>query len=184
MKHKTKVLVILCILFLIACLVFFFKPLLYHFRSNKNVDSIQLQTLIDNASQSLKSNDVPVGALLIYNDSVLSTGYNTVYRDSNAGGHAEINAISNAIQKTGFKNFSKLDRNKLILVSTFEPCMMCKGAIMEYNIRQVYFLKEKGIFHWLKEDLKQVRYEWNKHQSDGGEFQDSLFMLHPKKSRQ
>ena len=177
---KSKAPAILLILFLIACLVFFFKPLLYHFHSNKNLESSQLQTLIDNASQSLKSNDVPVGALIIYNDSILSTGYNTVYRDSNAGGHAEINAISNAIRKIGFDAFAKLDRKKLVLVSTFDPCMMCNGAIIEYNIRHVYFLKGKGLFHWWKNDAKEFRYEWNKYQLDGEALQDSLFMLHPK----
>jgi tRNA(Arg) A34 adenosine deaminase TadA len=177
---KTKASFTLCIIFFIACLIFFFKALLYHLHSNKNLNTTQLQSLIENASQSLKSQDVPVGALLIYEDSILSTGYNTVYRDSNAGGHAEINAISNAVRKIGFSSFSKLDRNKLVLVSTFEPCMMCRGAIIEYNIRNVYFLKGKGLFHWLKNDMKQLRYEWNKSHADGEESQDSLFLLHPK----
>src|SRR5205085_2015491 len=147
------------------CILFLFKPLLYHIHSEKILPPLQLQTLIDNASQSLKSMDVPVGAILIYNDSILSMGFNTVYRDSNAGGHAEINAISNAIHKIGFDAFSHLNRNILVLVSTFEPCMMCRGAILEYNIRRVYFLKEKGLMHWWKNDLKQLRYEWNKVQS-------------------
>src|SRR5689334_2202358 len=126
---KTKAFLYLFVLILLACLIFLFRPLLYHFHSTKNLNSVQLKTLIDNASQSLQSNDVPVGSLLIYSDTILSIGYNTVYRDSNAGGHAEINAISNAIQKIGFEAFSKLDRKKLVLVSTFEPCMMCRGAI-------------------------------------------------------
>jgi len=176
---KTKASIFLFILFFLACILFFFRPLLYHIHSEKTLPPSHLQTLVGNASQALSSNDVPVGAMIIYNDSILSTGYNTVYRDSNAGGHAEINAISNAIQKIGFETFSKLDRNKLILVSTFEPCMMCKGAIIEYNIRHVYFIKGKGLLHWLKNDGKQFRYEWNKFQTGGEEIQDSLFLLHP-----
>jgi tRNA(Arg) A34 adenosine deaminase TadA len=175
-----KITVFIFVLIFLSCTVFLFSPLFYNFHSNKNLEPTQLQTLVENASQSLKSEDVPVGAILIYTDSILSTGYNTVYRDSNAGGHAEINAISNAIQKIGFAAFSKLDREKLVLVSTFEPCMMCRGAIIEYNIRRVYFLKGKGLLHWWKEDLKQVRYDWNKFQSDRENLQDSLFMLHPK----
>jgi len=177
---KTKSSIILFILFFLACLLFFFKPLLYHFHSEKILAPDQMQSLVDNASQSLLANDVPVGAILIYNDSILSTGINTVYRDSNAGGHAEINAISNAIHKIGFEAFSKLDKQKLMLVSSFEPCMMCRGAIIEYNIRKVYFLKGKGLLHWWKNDLKQVRYEWSKVKVNGDEVQDSLFMLHPK----
>jgi tRNA(Arg) A34 adenosine deaminase TadA len=177
---KTKISIVFFTLILLACLLFLLKPLLYRFHSEKTLPPSQLQMLVENASQSLASNDVPVGSLLIYNDSILSTGFNTVYRDSNAGGHAEINAISNAIRKIGFEAFSKLDRKKLVLVSTFEPCMMCQGAIIEYNIRNVYFLKGKGLLHWWKNDLKLVRYEWNKFKSDGAELQDSLFDLHPK----
>jgi tRNA(Arg) A34 adenosine deaminase TadA len=168
-------------LFLLALsLLFFFRSQFFYFRTNENLSEHQRKILLAEASSSLMSEDVPVGALLLFNDSIIGEGYNTVYRDSNAGGHAEINAISSAIQKIGFSAFSKLDRKKLVLVSTFEPCMMCKGAIMEYNIKQLYFLKGKGLLHWLKEDIKQIRYEWNKRQSDGSELQDSLFMLHPK----
>ncbi len=129
---------------------------------------------------ALYSLDVPVGALLIYNDTIISSGHNTVVADTNVSSHAEINAINNAIRKTGFDAFSKLDRNKLVLVSTFEPCMMCKGAIMEYGIHRVYFMKGKSLYNWLKNDVKQFRYEWYKKQIDGKEIQDSLFMLHPK----
>jgi len=178
--NKRKTGIFFLVLLLVACLIFFFKPLLYHFHSKKNLSSDQLNYLVKNASSSLASNDVPVGAMILYEDTILSVGYNTVYRDSNAGGHAEINAISNAIHKIGFENFSGLDRKKLFIVSTFEPCMMCKGAILEYNIRNIIFLKGKGLFHWLKEDMKQVRYEWNKSKTDGSELQDSLFRMHPK----
>ena len=150
--------------------------LLYH---DVLLGNEQKKILIENAATSLQTLDVPVGALLLYNDSILATGYNTVYRDSNVSGHAEINAINNAVRKIGFKNFSKLNREKLILVSTFEPCMMCRGALIENNIRQIYFLKGKGFYHWLKNDAKQFRYEWNKRKAEGEESQDSLFMLHP-----
>jgi tRNA(Arg) A34 adenosine deaminase TadA len=116
----------------------------------------------------------------VHCDSILSAGYNTVYRDSSAGGHAEINAISNAIHRIGFDTFSKLDKQKLILVSTFEPCMMCKGALIEYDIRKVYFMKGKGLFHWLKNDAKTIRYELGKAKTGEEGLQDSLFNLHPK----
>lgn len=137
-------------------------------------------TLLKQAGSSLKSLDVPVGSLIVYNDTILSSGYNTVLRDSNASGHAEINAINNAIRKIGFASFSQLDREKLILVTTFEPCLMCKGAIIEYNIHHVYFMKGKGLFHWLKNDVKNLIYEWQKRKTDGEAMQDSLFLLHPK----
>jgi tRNA(Arg) A34 adenosine deaminase TadA len=166
-------------LFVFASGIFFFRSQLYRFHTEKNLSHEEKELLIKNASLALQSKDVPVGALLVYNDTVLSSGYNTVLRDSNAGGHAEINAISNAIKKIGLMSFSQLDRDQLILLTSFEPCEMCKGAILEYHISHVYFMKGKGIFHWIKNDAKQLRYEWMKNKSAGEEIQDSLFMLHP-----
>ena len=177
MKFLFRVLLFILIPGLFLC---FFQTQLYQFRSQSKLPESAGQKLLDGAATALKSQDVPVGAMMLYDDSVLSVAYNTVYRDSNAGGHAEINAMSEAIRKTGFENFSKLDRDKLVLVSTFEPCPMCRGAILEYNIRRVYFLKSKSLWYWLKNDLKQFRYELNKSQKEGEGLQDSLFRLHPK----
>ena len=50
-------------------------------------------------STALESGDVPIGAVLLYDDTIIGNGYNTVLRDGNAGGHAEINAISDALTR-------------------------------------------------------------------------------------
>ncbi|MEO8086367.1 MAG: nucleoside deaminase [Bacteroidota bacterium] len=183
MTKRTFYRVMLLFIFLII-LFYFFQSGLYHLHSNKSISEAEKLILLNEAGHSLPSLDVPVGSILIYNDTILATGHNTVRMDSNVAGHAEINAINNAIRKTGFEKFSLLNRDKLILVSTFEPCMMCRGVILEYNIRHVYFLKGKGIFNWLKNDFRQFRYEWNKRKSAGDELQDSLFLLHPKYKEQ
>jgi len=38
--------------------------------------------------------------------------------------------------------------------------LMCQGAILEYNIKKVRFLKPKPLLHWLKEDFRTYRYQW------------------------
>ena len=176
-KHKWKL--ILVFILTLFFLTWFFQSVLFRIRPRVTLSGVEIDLLKKEAALSLQSSDVPVGAILVYGDSVLSSGHNTVYLDSNAGGHAEINAISNAIRKIGFRAFSKLDRNQLTMISTFEPCMMCRGAIIENRIHHLYFMKEKGFFHWIKNDLKQSLYEWNKKQSEGEAMQDSLFRLHP-----
>ena len=178
MKRKTM-LSIFSVSILLLLLIFFFQTSLYHIHPSARCDYDTEKKLLSVAASALITSDVPVGAVILYNDTILSTGFNTVLRDSSAGEHAEINAISNAIRKIGFENFSKLNRDKLILISTFEPCMMCRGAIIEYNIRHVAFMKGKGILHWMKNDARQLLYEWNKQQSEGAEKQDSLFRMHP-----
>ena len=164
---------------LIIAVLYFSRSQHYRIREKADLISAHKTLMLSAASSSLTTSDVPVGALLLYHDSVFTTGNNTVRKDSDIAGHAEINAINLAIRKIGFKAFSELDRDELILVSSFEPCMMCINVIIEYNIRRVYFMKEKTLTDWLKGDAKLLRYEWNKFQTAGDEQQDSLFKLHP-----
>ncbi len=177
--YKAQAVIILTTASLLFLFIYFYKSSFYNFHVKTPLKKNIEDSLITSAATALLSLDVPVGAVILYNNSILSTGYNTVLKNGNAGGHAEINAISNAIQKIGLDAFSKLDRKNLVLVTTFEPCMMCRGALIEYNIRHVLFMKEKGLMHWLKNDTKEFRYELNKKQIEGAEKQDSLFRMHP-----
>lgn len=175
---KKALLTILTILFILIAL-FFFRSEIYHISSTVKLSVEKKAAVLNAAASALETSDVPVGALLVYNDTIMSSGYNTVMRDTNVAGHAEINAINNAIGNIGFKAFSGLDRKKLVLITSFEPCMMCKGAISEFNIKNILFLKGKGLWHWLKSDAKELWNEFNKKKCDGDDAQDSLFMLHP-----
>jgi len=136
----------------------------------------QLEVLGDSA---LRTRDVPVAALVLYGDSVIGTGYNTVKAEGNAGGHAEINAISSALRNVGEKRFTAIARDSLVLVTTFEPCAMCRGAIVLYNIRRVEILKAKHASDLLREDLKIFRYYWQRDFSGPESLQDTLFRRHP-----
>ena len=135
--------------------------------------------LLELAERSLDSFDVPVGALLIYEGAIVGEGYNTVLRNAKAGEHAEVNAISNAIGAMGMEKFSSLDRGSLILVSTFEPCLMCAGAFINYNIQNVYFMKEKEVSFTAKEELRFIRYLFLRKQVKNNDEQAFLFEKHP-----
>lgn len=131
------------------------------------------------ASLSLKTLDVPVGALLVYKGDIIGRGYNTVLRDSNLAGHAEINALNDALKNYGLKKFNMLDRDELVLYTSYEPCEMCRGAMIHYNVRHIKFMKPKSLWHWWLSGIKSFRYEINKRETNGKNVQDSLFMLHP-----
>lgn len=155
-----------------------FSTRIFQIMPSKDISQVETSKIISQALKALNSLDVPVGSLVVYSGSIIGEGYNTVESDTNIAGHAEINAINDAVKKIGLKQFNDLDRDKLILVSTFEPCEMCKGAIIHYNIKQVYFMKDKSPLHWNKKQLKSLRYEWYKRKIDGEQLQDSLFLLH------
>ena len=56
---------------------------------------------------------------------------------------------------------------------------MCRGMLLEYRIDRLAFIEPKSILHWMREDLRWLRYELTKQPSGPVGLQDSLFRLHP-----
>jgi tRNA(Arg) A34 adenosine deaminase TadA len=176
---KKKIFVSVTIILVLFVLLILFKSQFYRLTPEININNRIKAELFELGKKSLKSLDVPVASVIIYNDSIIGRGYNTVLRDTSAGGHSEINAISDAIKHLGIKKFNELNRDSLILISTFEPCMMCMGAIELYKIKHVFFLKGKSPFLWVKNSFGDLLYEKNKQKTGPEILQDSLFRLHP-----
>lgn len=167
--------------FLIFCaLVFAVAHLkLYHLRKSIVLSKKHYARLFELAERSLETSDVPVGALLLYKGEIIGEGFNTVLRNAKAGEHAEVNAISAAIKDLGMEEFTILERDQLILASTFEPCLMCAGAFINYNIQKVYFMKQKDFSYSAKEEALFVRYVLRRKQIKNDNEQDILFEKHP-----
>lgn len=178
-KLVTKLSVSLNVLLLIIFGIVAFQTQFYKVRGIKGLDEHIKEELFSLAEKSLHSGDVPVGSLVLYEDRIVGRGYNTVYRDGNICGHAEINALNDAIDKYGISGFLDLDREKLEVLSTFEPCEMCKGTLNHYRINNLTFIRSKNYGIWIRNHWASFRYELAKRQSPGTQIQDSLFMLHP-----
>ena len=87
------------------------------------------------ARQSLDSADVPVGALVVTDSGeILGQGWNTRERDHDPSGHAEILALRQAAQAG---DSWRLDGATLVV--TFEPCVMCAGAIAQSGIHRLVY---------------------------------------------
>jgi len=85
------------------------------------------------AQESLASNDVPVGALVIDpSGKIIATGINEREAKSDPTAHAEIVAMRKAAT-----NGWRLDNHTLVV--TLEPCAMCAGAIAQARISKVIF---------------------------------------------
>ena len=167
----------LCSVVVCVAMLAYFHPA--SIGSSDQESSHLLDTLETLGDSALAVRDVPVGALLLAGQDIIGTGYNTVRRDGNAGGHAEIVAISGAIGRLGIDGFKRLNRDSLVLVTTFEPCAMCRGAIVEYNIRRVRILKPKPLLSLLREDFRMFRYYWTRTVSGPASLQDTMFRRHP-----
>ncbi len=175
MKRWLRVVLVVVALVLAYCAV----RKAYVLRATYEPTTEQVEALTTLGQEAIRSGDVPVAALLLYNDSVIGKGYNTVLRDGNAGGHAEVNALSDAFRSLGREHFDRLDRDRMVLLTTFEPCALCRGSILEYRIGHVAFIEPKSVWHWMKEDVRSIGYELTRQRSGPDHLQDSLFRLHP-----
>lgn len=153
---------------------------MYQYRIHKDFDIHKYDLLLQElGKRSLETKDVPVASILIYNNEVIGKGFNTVLRDSNPAGHAEINAIKDCMSKIGMDKFKSMDKEKLFLISTFEPCPMCLGALEEYNINHVVFALPKKLKEKIRYLKKDIKYYNQLQESGAGRLQYDLFKLHP-----
>jgi len=85
------------------------------------------------ARNSLKSGDVPVGAVIVKDGVIVGRGYNRIEHSGDPLDHAEIRAIRSAVRRTGYKHLTGCD-----MYVTLEPCSMCAGAIVLARIGTLY----------------------------------------------
>ena len=78
--------------------------------------------------------EVPVGAVIVKDGQIISTGRNRREKQKNALCHAEIEAIGNACSTLGGWRLPGCT-----LYVTLEPCPMCAGAIINSRIERVVF---------------------------------------------
>ena len=78
--------------------------------------------------------EVPVGAVIVKNNRIVSTGFNRREERHSPIEHAEITAIRRASSRLG--NW-RLQGCKIFV--TLEPCIMCAGALWQSRIDEVIF---------------------------------------------
>ncbi|MBR5503208.1 MAG: nucleoside deaminase [Methanobrevibacter sp.] len=86
---------------------------------------------IEEAKKSLSEGGIPIGAVLVKDNEIISRGHNRLIQNNSAILHGEMDAIENA----GRLNFE--DYRKTTLYTTLSPCPMCSGAVILYNIPRV-----------------------------------------------
>lgn len=98
-----------------------------------------MKEAIKEAKKSFKKNEVPIGAIIVIDNKIISRGHNMRETLQNATKHAEIIAIEKACKK--LKSW-RLENAEMYV--TLEPCPMCAGAISNARISKVIFgAKEK-----------------------------------------
>lgn len=80
------------------------------------------QALLE-AEYALEKDEVPIGAVIVINNQIISRAHNLVETLNDFTAHAEIQAFTAASNFLGDKYL-----NECTLYTTLEPCIMCAGA--------------------------------------------------------
>ena len=86
---------------------------------------------IRQAEISIAEGGVPIGAVIVKDDEIISRGHNRLIQNDSVILHAEMDAIENA------KGLAYEDYRRCTLYTTLSPCPMCSGAVLLYNIPKV-----------------------------------------------
>jgi len=99
-----------------------------------NRDETFLGEALKLAHEAAAEGEVPVGAVIVLNDTIIAAGRNRREKGKNALCHAELEAIDHACKALGGWRLWQCE-----LYVTLEPCPMCAGAIINARIPRVVF---------------------------------------------
>lgn len=100
---------------------------------------------LDLAKQAEQSGEVPVGAVLVKDQTIIAQGFNQTIQLCDPTAHAEIIVLRHAAKQLG--------NHRLInttLYVTLEPCIMCLGALIQARIETLVYAANEpngGLIH-------------------------------------
>lgn len=97
-------------------------------------DRTFMQEALGLAREAGSLDEVPVGAVVVYEGQIVGRGFNQPILSHDPTAHAEVMALRDAARNLGNYRLPGCE-----LYVTLEPCMMCSGAIMHARIARVVF---------------------------------------------
>ena len=93
-----------------------------------------MRVAIEQAQLGLAAGEVPIGAVLVVNDEIVSRAFNQPIGSVDPTAHAEVLVLRDAARTRG--NYRLTDA---IVYVTVEPCLMCVGALVHARVREVVY---------------------------------------------
>lgn len=133
-----------------------------------------IQAALRLARRAQEESEVPVGAVVVYQQEIVGEGWNQPISRCDPSAHAEILALRQAALRLG--NYRLLEAD---LYVTLEPCAMCLGAMLQARIKNLVFgawdLKAgavRSVFNLLDAPQLNHRIHWQ-----GGVFAEESALL-------
>jgi tRNA(adenine34) deaminase len=93
-----------------------------------------MQAAYQEALKALDEGEVPIGAVIEKNGSIIGRGYNRIEQLADATAHAEIIAITAATN-----SLATWRLEGCALYVTVEPCVMCLGAVLQSRLPAIAY---------------------------------------------
>jgi tRNA(adenine34) deaminase len=112
-------------------------------------DEEYMRRALELARRAQDEGEVPIGALVVFQEEIIGEGWNRPISASDPTAHAEIQALRAASQK--LKNYRLTGAT---LYVTLEPCDMCVGAMFHARIGRAVFGARDPKKHVLKNQVE------------------------------
>ena len=93
-----------------------------------------MELAIEQAFQAGAAGEVPVGAVVVSDETVIGRGFNQPISTNDPTAHAEMVALREAARNAA--NYRLIGAT---MYSTVEPCIMCAGALIHARIARLVF---------------------------------------------
>lgn len=97
-------------------------------------DTYFMKLALEEAKIAFENDEVPVGAVIVANQTVIAKGHNLTEQLNDVTAHAEMQSITAAASFLGGKYLKKCT-----LYVTLEPCTMCAGALNWSQIDRIAY---------------------------------------------
>ena len=98
------------------------------------LDELLMQEALRQAQKAGEADEVPIGAVIVYQNKVIAKAHNQVELLKDPTAHAEMIAITQATNYLGVKWLQECT-----LYVTIEPCSMCAGALVLARLGRLCF---------------------------------------------
>jgi tRNA(adenine34) deaminase len=118
-----------------------FAPFSIEKKSQEEKDLYFMKEALKEAKKAFEEDEVPVGSVLVFENKIISRGYNQVEILRDATAHAEMICLTSAMA-----HISDWRLLNTTLYTTLEPCIMCAGAIISSRVKRLV---------WAANDIRQ-----------------------------
>jgi len=101
---------------------------------NKDKDIELMQEALREAEIAYSHQEVPIGAVVVYQNKIITRAHNRKEELQDPTAHAEILALQEAARYLGSWHLEDID-----LYVTLEPCPMCAYAMLQARIKRLIF---------------------------------------------